>query len=152
MEAYPKPSERNLNIYLEMGRTDINMVAQNNTKKDPVQYSLGGSSVGAMQGISDVHTIKAAFGAPNTCTHERVQVWVAPTCTHVHMRKGAGHMHLWCSCTGVIQETTFIGPAPPLAYSGDTLGINFILRFEAAGQNNTTAICKHAQTFFFPKR
>lgn len=67
-----------------------------------------------------------------------------------HVRKGTGRGHLWCCCTGVMGETAFTGPAPPLAYSGDTSGINFILWFQAAGQNHKAAICKLAQTFFFP--
>lgn len=83
-----------------------------------MQCSPGSTGGGEMCAICDVLRTKAAQGAPDVCIRVGVTVRVGT---------GTGHVHRWCYCNGITQETAFAGPAPLLAYGGETSGMNFIL-------------------------
>lgn len=118
VEAYPENSKKNLTFTIKWAEGTLSTAVKNKGQRYPVQCNPGSTGGGEMCGISDVLGTKAARGAPDVCIRVGAMVRVGT---------GTGHVHRWCYCTGITQETAFAGPAPLLAYGGETSGMNFIL-------------------------
>lgn len=123
----PKNQQEELDIYLELGGTDINMVAKNTTRWPCATHCCQCGS-----------NVRHFWHAHNTSSiwspkHTWAQLDASVSCTNVHLwprEKGN-----WAPCTSgavavkLFKKQSLLALAPPLDSGGDTSGTTFTLWF-----------------------